>query len=468
MALATRPAGLVPCAFRRPSARRRRQLPSFLLLLISTHLLSVAGDAGAQPAFFRREDLLRLRLSLGRISDEMHAMLGVLDGALDASEEAARQAAQAPLPHHHAPPPPPPLPPYAAQLPPHADEWWEKRRDRAAPSAAQQQALAPGASVSDSAAAAVEWLTGGWLQGARRAGESPAAVVPDVRPSAEASVQVAAPAVSPDVDGASATEAGWQDLEAAAAVAAAEAGWRELESAAREAEAATTAAPEPPRVRVLGADRDDDDRADSAGGSGRDFDGSAPRRRDGSQDEERLSDEEAPIDVDWPLTSQAPPRDDADQRPPPGDGGSILWAFCSLCFRFFVFLVDVAIIAGMQTFLEAAGKPKKKQHGRRKLESSGFMAVISQEELAAAWLSEHWPKMAFGAGLSFAGRLPQLLLGDNSLVTQMVMVLTVMLRCMSLVMFFIRDDMFSASGSPSGGGLMDGMADGGTGAVRDD
>lgn len=73
--------------------------------------------------------------------------------------------------------------------------------------------------------------------------------------------------------------------------------------------------------------------------------------------------------------------------------------------------------------------------------SNQRLSVLSQPELLAACLTEHWAKLAIGAGLAVAFRLPQLLLSSEGLVCHMLSNFTVMLRCMSLVMLLVRDDM---------------------------
>lgn len=66
--------------------------------------------------------------------------------------------------------------------------------------------------------------------------------------------------------------------------------------------------------------------------------------------------------------------------------------------------------------------------------------MLSQEEFLAAVLAEHWGKLAMGVGLAVAVRLPVHVLNNDSILCHMLINLAVMLRCMSLVMLLIRDD----------------------------
>merc|ERR1712039_654809 len=49
-------------------------------------------------------------------------------------------------------------------------------------------------------------------------------------------------------------------------------------------------------------------------------------------------------------------------------------------------------------------------------------------------------KLAIGVGFTIACRLPQYIFHSEGLIANMLHVMTVMLRCMSLVMLVIRDD----------------------------
>lgn len=143
------------------------------------------------------------------------------------------------------------------------------------------------------------------------------------------------------------------------------------------------------------------------------------------------------------------------------------WAAAEWFFWGGVCVLDIAIIIGMQLFLESIsrkrggssiiskrsaanaiaskaggppGAPIPAPSGTPR-SSSQRLSVLSQEELLAACLTEHWGKLAIGVGLMVACRLPQQLLNSNGFFCQMMVNLTVMLRCMSLVMLLIREDM---------------------------
>jgi len=149
-------------------------------------------------------------------------------------------------------------------------------------------------------------------------------------------------------------------------------------------------------------------------------------------------------------------------------GASWAWVVAEWLVWFGIFVLDIGIVVGMQLFLESIGRkrggssimPKKgvanaiaakEGHapgtpipapsatpGRG---STQRLSVLSQEEWLAAQLTEHWFKLAVGAGLAVASRLPQYVLNSEGLTCHMLINLAVMLRCMSLVMLLIRDDM---------------------------
>lgn len=154
-------------------------------------------------------------------------------------------------------------------------------------------------------------------------------------------------------------------------------------------------------------------------------------------------------------------------RPFVSAGLAWFWTLGEWMFWFSIFVLDIGIVVGMQLFLESIGRkrggstimPKKNvanaiavkaagppgapiptPSGTPARESTQRLSVLSQEELLAACLAEHWGKLAVGVGLAVAGRLPQRILNNESLVCHMLINLAVMLRCMSLVMLLIRDD----------------------------
>lgn len=145
------------------------------------------------------------------------------------------------------------------------------------------------------------------------------------------------------------------------------------------------------------------------------------------------------------------------------------WAFWDWSCWAGIAGLDVGLVVAMQLFLESIGRkkggssimPKKGVAAAISAKAAGAppgapipapsatpgrdssqrLAVLSQEELLASWLTEHWAKLAVGVGLAFAFRTPQHLLSDASLMRHMLVNFIVMLRCMSLVMMFVRDDM---------------------------
>lgn len=155
-----------------------------------------------------------------------------------------------------------------------------------------------------------------------------------------------------------------------------------------------------------------------------------------------------------------------EPRPLSSAGAAWAWATADWLFWLAVFALDIGIVVGMQLFLESIGRkrggssimPKKSvasamakaasvpgapiptPSGTPGRESTQRLSVLSQEELLAACLTEHWGKLAVGFGLSVAGRLPQHVLNNDGVLCHMLNNTAVMLRCMSLVMLFIRDD----------------------------
>jgi len=149
-----------------------------------------------------------------------------------------------------------------------------------------------------------------------------------------------------------------------------------------------------------------------------------------------------------------------------------LWGAASWLTSVGIFALDIGIVVGMQLFLESIGRkkatsmimPKKGLENAIATRTAGGapappgapipapsatprptstqrFSVLLEEEFLAAALSEHWVKLAVGAGLALFFRLPQQLLHSEGLTCSMFTNLGVMLRCMSLVMLVIRDDM---------------------------
>lgn len=131
-------------------------------------------------------------------------------------------------------------------------------------------------------------------------------------------------------------------------------------------------------------------------------------------------------------------------------------------------VLDVGIVVMMQMFLESIGRKRGGGSIASKKSATSLasakaastagapsgtpmpapstattqrLSVLSQEELLAAALSEHWSKVAIGLLMAVLCRLPAVLLSPDSLTCNMLMNLTIMVRCMSVVMVFLGDDM---------------------------
>jgi len=158
------------------------------------------------------------------------------------------------------------------------------------------------------------------------------------------------------------------------------------------------------------------------------------------------------------------------EEPRPGLVGPWAWAIGEWLFWLGICALDVSIVVGMQLFLESIGRkrggssimPKRSVATAIATKAAGApppgapipapsatpgrastqrLSVLSQEELLAACLTAHWGKLAVAVGLAVACRLPQQVLNSDGFICNMLANLTVMLRCMSLVMLLIRDDM---------------------------
>jgi len=195
---------------------------------------------------------------------------------------------------------------------------------------------------------------------------------------------------------------------------------------------------------------------------------------EGHHDRDRDADVDAHHPDSVPLPREAA-SDDRPQEPPPDNAtGTLLgpwtWAIWGWSCWAGIYALDIGIVVGMQVFLESIGRkrggssimPKKGVAAAIATKAAGApapgapipapsatpgrassqrLSVLSQEELLAACLTEHWGKLAVGVGLAVAFRLPQHLLSGESLICHMIANFTVMLRCMSLVMLLVRDDM---------------------------
>ena len=130
-----------------------------------------------------------------------------------------------------------------------------------------------------------------------------------------------------------------------------------------------------------------------------------------------------------------------------------------------LFVLDISVVIGMMLFLESIGrKPRKLRQKRAETpqnagsapgtpipapnatagrESSQWLAWLSQEELLAACLKEHWFKFVLGLMLAFAVRLPKRILRQESLILHLVINISVTLRCVGLALVLVRDSLLS-------------------------
>ncbi|CAE7860132.1 ODA11 [Symbiodinium microadriaticum] len=103
-------------------------------------------------------------------------------------------------------------------------------------------------------------------------------------------------------------------------------------------------------------------------------------------------------------------------------------------------------LAKKATAAAAAGKPgtpiptPTSAAGR---ESSQWLAWLSQEELLAALLKEHWFKFAVGLGLAIIVRLLQRVMSKESLTYHLIVNVTMTLRFVGLALVLLRDAMLS-------------------------
>lgn len=176
-----------------------------------------------------------------------------------------------------------------------------------------------------------------------------------------------------------------------------------------------------------------------------------------------------PSSSSWaPAAGEAPGSGTA--RVPEGDVSPVdwfewFWFAASCAWRFGIFAFDVSIVVGMQMFLGSVGGHRggasvmsKQQADALALKegaaggglptptatpppsSSQRLSVLSQEEFLAAVLSEHSGKLTAGVSLAALCRVLENLLSTDGVALHLVANLAVMLRCMSVVMFMIRDE----------------------------
>lgn len=137
-----------------------------------------------------------------------------------------------------------------------------------------------------------------------------------------------------------------------------------------------------------------------------------------------------------------------------------------------LFALDVGIVVYMQVFLENIGRKRGGSSIMTKKQASNILAgkaasaagagpgapipaptatplpsssqrlsVLSQEELLAAALTEHWQKLVIGIVVAIACRLPSLLLSSDSLTNNMLVNLFIMVRILSVVMLLLENKM---------------------------
>eukprot|EP00927_Polykrikos_kofoidii_P066476 TRINITY_DN62079_c0_g1_i1.p1 TRINITY_DN62079_c0_g1~~TRINITY_DN62079_c0_g1_i1.p1 ORF type:complete len:443 (+),score=82.72 TRINITY_DN62079_c0_g1_i1:115-1443(+) len=353
--------------------------------LVSDPSVQPSVSAGGVPsAGIRYDDLLRLRTSIGRIGDELHVILDVLDRSLEAQANSLREAAHSP----------PQWVPPGEGVPqkPH-----DVRDEHISTAGANGQSHADSAVAAAGIAAVAASTAAPEMSRAEASSLSmPRAMPPLTAP---------APGVMPSL---AAVGAATRNL--------AEVAWQGV---------ATHIAPPSEAREQVGID-------------------------DG--------------------TPQAVPRQPSlNLKVYVDKGASWGWTFGTSAFWVSVFVFDVVIIVCMQLFLESIGSKKGSKHGATKKSIAGALAakaaqeaaqasaggdgsvppptstqrlwVLSQEDVLAACISEHWTKMAFALAGAVAFRLPQRMLSDASLLCNMLMNLGFMLRFLSLVLLLIRDDM---------------------------
>eukprot|EP00439_Symbiodinium_sp_Y106_P006799 s5397_g1.t1 len=91
----------------------------------------------------------------------------------------------------------------------------------------------------------------------------------------------------------------------------------------------------------------------------------------------------------------------------------------------------------------AAGTPIPTPTSAAGRESSQWLAWLSQEELLAALLKEHWFKFVVGLGLAIVVRLLQRVMSQESLTYHLIVNVTMTLRFVGLALVLLRDAMLS-------------------------
>lgn len=141
-----------------------------------------------------------------------------------------------------------------------------------------------------------------------------------------------------------------------------------------------------------------------------------------------------------------------------------MWTAGEWIVFFALIALDIGIVVMMQLFLESIGRKRggsgimaKKSAANLAATnaadglsipaptitpaSSQRLSVLSQDELLAAALTEHWLKLMLGGVMALLVRLPAHFLSPDSLTCNMLMNLAIMVRCMSVVMLLLGDEM---------------------------
>jgi len=113
-------------------------------------------------------------------------------------------------------------------------------------------------------------------------------------------------------------------------------------------------------------------------------------------------------------------------------------------------IFDIIIWTSLQVFLESIGKKKRKKKPKRARSRSttpvqeqkptGRLAILTQEDALARILEEYAGKVIIGVIISISYRIPDYLLGEHSLILQILSNLVITLRGLAATTIFIRDD----------------------------
>lgn len=200
--------------------------------------------------------------------------------------------------------------------------------------------------------------------------------------------------------------------------------------------------------------------------------------------DQHLNSPPMPASTNWPEDVQHPHQHPRTQSFPEGPAEPIprapapvveystswFWTIGEWLVWYGLIALDVGIVVMTQLFLESIGRKRggstimtkrnaaslahAKSLDASKAAAAGGSAipapaytsdsqrlsVLSQEEFLAQALSDHWPKLLAGICIAFLIRLPGIILSPDSLASNLLMNFTIMVRCMSGVLFFLFDD----------------------------